>query len=390
LRGGEAQSTTQKQEMQALTGEPSLLVNINIKGNTYQTGYVRESSDVGFGNLVYGTFSVQSSMFVNQLKADGSEVGIEDFEDLTTVYAVRPVDQDRGEGDSDGDNTDIPDEISKNPGDGGDNSGDGDNILEDKGIIAAIALSSVAVLGLFAAFFYHLANKRSDDSYGSYDMADGSDDTSEPEVIDVYNESLNVVSQKQNNKRQQQPSFVEAQSSPNAGAGGDVPDNTGTGGTNNGGSGESQLENLTYMYSLEDALASPNSNLTPPSAENVVSPAMSNMSLTDQMQHQMTQWIDGEPISTRNRISIDIVAPPGKLGIIIDTCSEGPIVHSVKPTSPLEGLMFKGDLVVAVDGENTREWSAHYLTKLVAKKSRFERKITVLRSDSTKPPVILS
>lgn len=54
-------------------------------------------------------------------------------------------------------------------------------------------------------------------------------------------------------------------------------------------------------------------------------------------------------------------------------------MHSVKPTSPLEGLIFKGDLVIAVDDEDTREWSAHYLTKLVAKKSKFKRKITVLR-----------
>ncbi|KAL7534635.1 hypothetical protein ACHAXR_006001 [Thalassiosira sp. AJA248-18] len=82
-----------------------------------------------------------------------------------------------------------------------------------------------------------------------------------------------------------------------------------------------------------------------------------------------------------NRIKKDIIAPPGKLGIIIDTCSEGPVVHSVKPSSPLVGLIFKGDLVVAVDDEDTREWSAHYLTKLVAKKSKCERKISVMRPE---------
>jgi len=88
-----------------------------------------------------------------------------------------------------------------------------------------------------------------------------------------------------------------------------------------------------------------------------------------------------EPQLINNQQSVNIVAPPGKLGIIIDTCSEGPIVHGVKVGSPLEGLIFKGDLIVAIDDEDTREWSAHFLTKLVAKKSKMTRKITVLRSD---------
>ena len=101
------------------------------------------------------------------------------------------------------------------------------------------------------------------------------------------------------------------------------------------------------------------------------------MILTDRFANQMTNFIDG---GAPHRIRKEIVAPKGKLGIIIDTCSDGPIVHSVKPTSPLDGLIFKGDLVVAVDGEDTREWSAHYLTKLVAKKSREERRFTVLRT----------
>ena len=74
------------------------------------------------------------------------------------------------------------------------------------------------------------------------------------------------------------------------------------------------------------------------------------------------------------------MAPPGKLGIIIDTCPEGPVVHSTKENSPLLGLIFTGDLIVAIDDEDTTGWSAHYLTRLVAQKSKATRKITVLRS----------
>jgi hypothetical protein len=44
----------------------------------------------------------------------------------------------------------------------------------------------------------------------------------------------------------------------------------------------------------------------------------------------------------------------------------------------LEGLVFAGDLIVALDDEDTSDWSAHNLTRLVASKSKCERKITVL------------
>jgi hypothetical protein len=81
-------------------------------------------------------------------------------------------------------------------------------------------------------------------------------------------------------------------------------------GSNLLGSRESRNENLTYMYSLDDGLASPNS---------LSQQGMSPMS--NQLQNQIPRWADGEVPSSQ--IRMDIVAPPGKLGIIIDTCSEG-------------------------------------------------------------------
>ena len=111
--------------------------------------------------------------------------------------------------------------------------------------------------------------------------------------------------------------------------------------------------NLSYAYSLEDAVDSPNSLISPTKSPFNESPM---------------------------RVKREIVAPPGKLGIIIDTSSQGPIVHSVKSGSVLAGLVFEGDLIVALDEENTAEWTAHNLTKLVASRSKFERSITVLSS----------
>ena len=80
-----------------------------------------------------------------------------------------------------------------------------------------------------------------------------------------------------------------------------------------------------------------------------------------------------------NRTQINVIAPPGKLGIVIATCSEGPMVHGINSGSPLEGLIFKGDLIVTVGDKDTKEWNAHDLTLLLARNNKVERKIAVLR-----------
>ena len=75
-------------------------------------------------------------------------------------------------------------------------------------------------------------------------------------------------------------------------------------------------------------------------------------------------------------------APSGPIGIVVDTSKEGPLVHSLKSTSPMMGLISPGDLIVALDGEDTRKMLAAALTRLMAKKSRQkERKITLYSKD---------
>jgi hypothetical protein len=80
--------------------------------------------------------------------------------------------------------------------------------------------------------------------------------------------------------------------------------------------------------------------------------------------------------------SYDVFAPSGPIGIVVDTSKEGPAVHSLKSTSPMLGLINPGDLIVALDDEDTRTMTAAALTRLMAKKSRQkERKITLLAMD---------
>ena len=78
----------------------------------------------------------------------------------------------------------------------------------------------------------------------------------------------------------------------------------------------------------------------------------------------------------------DVFAPPGPIGIVVDTSKEGPAVHSLKSTSPMLGLITPGDLIIALDDEDTSNMTAASLTKLMAKKSRqSERKITLVSMD---------
>lgn len=98
-----------------------------------------------------------------------------------------------------------------------------------------------------------------------------------------------------------------------------------------------------------------------------------------------TNYSFSSPVSATRTRSLrkdklfDVYAPPGPLGIIIDTTPEGPMIHSLKPTSQLLGLVGPGDLIVGLDGVDTRNMTAATFTRLMAKRSQGERKITLLK-----------
>jgi len=81
-------------------------------------------------------------------------------------------------------------------------------------------------------------------------------------------------------------------------------------------------------------------------------------------------------------IGYDVFAPPGPLGMVVDTIEKGCIVHSLKKNSPMQGLINPGDLIVALDDFDVRKMDAASLTKLMAKKSQQkERKFTLIPND---------
>eukprot|EP00529_Nitzschia_sp_RCC80_P015838 CAMPEP_0113490886 /NCGR_PEP_ID=MMETSP0014_2-20120614/27275_1 /TAXON_ID=2857 /ORGANISM="Nitzschia sp." /LENGTH=695 /DNA_ID=CAMNT_0000384667 /DNA_START=230 /DNA_END=2317 /DNA_ORIENTATION=+ /assembly_acc=CAM_ASM_000159 len=79
---------------------------------------------------------------------------------------------------------------------------------------------------------------------------------------------------------------------------------------------------------------------------------------------------------------IHIFAPPGKLGVVIDTPDDGaPMIHAVKDSSVIADKIQVDDKLVAVDDEDVRQMTAITVSKLISHKSANpSRKLTVLRT----------
>jgi C-terminal processing protease CtpA/Prc len=78
---------------------------------------------------------------------------------------------------------------------------------------------------------------------------------------------------------------------------------------------------------------------------------------------------------------LNIFAPPGKLGVVIDTPDDGaPVVHAVKDSSVIADKIHVGDKLVAVDDEDVRSMTAIKVSKLISRKSANpSRKLTIIR-----------
>jgi C-terminal processing protease CtpA/Prc len=87
------------------------------------------------------------------------------------------------------------------------------------------------------------------------------------------------------------------------------------------------------------------------------------------------------PQSKRDEM-LEIYAPPGLLGVVIDTPGGGsPVVHAIKDTCPIRKKIYVGDKLVAVDDIDVRRMNAIDVSRLISKKSgQAKRKLTVIRS----------
>jgi C-terminal processing protease CtpA/Prc len=89
-----------------------------------------------------------------------------------------------------------------------------------------------------------------------------------------------------------------------------------------------------------------------------------------------------EPGANIKEELIDVYAPPGKLGVVIDTPDDGaPVVHAIKDSSVIADKLQVGDKLVAVDDEDVRSMTAIKVSKLISRKSSNPtRKLSILRT----------
>lgn len=84
--------------------------------------------------------------------------------------------------------------------------------------------------------------------------------------------------------------------------------------------------------------------------------------------------------STARRSRITVMAPPGKLGIILanKADSKGTVVSGVRTSSVLAEKISPGDRIVAIDGEDVSLMTVSEITTIMARKADYERTLTVL------------
>jgi hypothetical protein len=86
------------------------------------------------------------------------------------------------------------------------------------------------------------------------------------------------------------------------------------------------------------------------------------------------------PSSIARRNKVTVVAPPGKIGIILANKADtkGTVVSGVRTTSVLAEKVSPGDRIIAIDGEDVSRMTVSEITTIMARKSEFERTLTVL------------
>jgi hypothetical protein len=91
---------------------------------------------------------------------------------------------------------------------------------------------------------------------------------------------------------------------------------------------------------------------------------------------------EGEEEDSVQSAVYDVFAPSGPIGIVVDTTEKGCVVHTLRKTSSMQGLINPGDLIIALDDVDVRTMDASELTKLMAKKShQTERKFTLIAAN---------
>lgn len=145
-----------------------------------------------------------------------------------------------------------------------------------------------------------------------------------------------------------------------------------------GGASEAEYKSTAASSVVSDGVAS--STFDPAAHQRALLKMQDNIAAPlGATQNDMPIYYDEEEVGI-----YDVFAPSGPLGIVVDTTEKGCVVHSLRKTSSMQGLITPGDLIIALDDENVQDMDASSLTKLMAKKSQqMERKFTLAAGKSS-------
>lgn len=87
-----------------------------------------------------------------------------------------------------------------------------------------------------------------------------------------------------------------------------------------------------------------------------------------------------QPDDTSRQLEVPV--PAGKLGISVTASERGAIVKSLKPGSPMKGLLRMGDIIVRIDDINAANLSYQGITDALKRKENKKRTFIVRRATS--------
>jgi hypothetical protein len=84
--------------------------------------------------------------------------------------------------------------------------------------------------------------------------------------------------------------------------------------------------------------------------------------------------------SASKRSKVTVIAPPGKLGIILANKADakGTVVSGVRTSSALVDKVSPGDRIVGIDGEDVSRMTVSEITVIMSRKANYERTLTIL------------
>mmetsp|Transcript_29013 Transcript_29013/g.60365 ORF Transcript_29013/g.60365 Transcript_29013/m.60365 type:complete len:950 (+) Transcript_29013:337-3186(+) len=314
----------------------SLVVDVDITGVVDKTNFITEASQIKFKDIVTGTFTVQGSSFIQTLEIEENQQKTMYFNSIESVRGIQ-----------------IYDAAEAQEVDGGDLSAASDDGRLSKGVIAGIILGCVVFLMMSVFILARVLEKRcpTEDAVGKVETARTIKRPKEDFFASVKQEqiksrdALQIAPTKQ--KRAPDQKNLQTRSSAST----TVSPRSET------------SEVMSVIAPMSVSSGDVEIGLIPPSFSGVAPKKNKGSSITS------------------GRVQRDVMAPAGKLGLMVaNTAGFGPAVHTIKEGSPMEGLIFVNDIIIAINDIDTREWKAEQVTKLMKETVENERKITVLSS----------